>query len=317
MNSLFEILAPSFPLRNALYSSLLIGLAVPPVGVFLVLGRRTILALTLPQVSTLGVALVVWLGSLLGIRFASGHEEGVFIAWALGGALAAISAALGWQFLCERRLNSTSAAESSATYAIAAAVTLALAASRRVPELGLLETLNGQLLAVPGTLLSVQAVAGLSVLALLWLFEHPIQYALFDRTLCHASGLPAEWIGGIITTLIAGTVALGGMCAGPLTVFAFLILPPLAFLPFVKGLKGLYWLSAGSGVLCSYFGFWASYVLEDWNLPISAAQIILLGIVLLTTRCVALAVPTLRLRRDRKSTRLNSSHVALSRMPSS
>lgn len=308
MNSLLEILSPDFPLCKSVYSSLLIGAAVPPVGIFLVLGHRTILALTLPQVSTLGVALVVWLGSYFGIGFASGHESGIFIVWALSGALIAIAAALGWQFICERTLNSSSGSESSATYAVAAALTLALAASRRVPELGLLETLNGQVLAVPTTLLLVQAGASLLILFVLWLLARPFQYVLFDRVLCFASGLPADLIGGVMTALIAGTVALGGMCAGPLTVFAFLILPPLSFLPFVKRLKALYWLSAMSGVLCAYLGFWASYVLEDWNLPIPAAQIVLLGVVWIVGRGAVIGVAAFRSAAIKMKSKVDGRH---------
>jgi ABC-type Mn2+/Zn2+ transport system permease subunit len=288
MNSLFEILAPSFPLRNALYSSLLIGLAVPPVGVFLVLGRRTILALTLPQVSTLGVALVIWAASFLGIRFESGHEGNTFAFWALCGALGAMTFTLLSQFICEKRLGTSSNAESSASYAIAAALTLVLAASRRIPELGLLNMLQGEVLAVPTMLLVYQAVGFAIVAITLGLLARPFQYVLFDRALCYASGLPADLISCVMTVVITGTVALGGMCAGPLTVFSFLILPPLTFLPFVRNLKSLYWSSACCGVLCAFVGFWASYALDDWNLPISAAQIVLLGLVWITARITAL-----------------------------
>jgi hypothetical protein len=41
-------------------------------------------------------------------------------------------------------------------------------------------------------------------------------------------------------------------------------------------------------------GFWASYALEDWNMPIPAAQISLLGAMWLLSRCVSLAMPRAR-----------------------
>ncbi|MEI6233096.1 MAG: metal ABC transporter permease [Planctomycetota bacterium] len=287
MNSFFEILSPSFVLRNSLYSSLLIGAAVPPVGVFLVLGRRSILALTLPHVSTLGVALVVWLGSFAGVQFASGEGGGSFFAWALLGSLVAMAAALGWQWLLEKRLNSSAESESGAIYAVAAAATLALAASRRVTELGLLDRLKGEILAVPNTLLMLQATGFAVAMLTIFVFARPFQFLMFDRTLCYSSGLPADLLQAMMTALIAGMIALGGLCAGPLTVFAFLILPPLACLPFVKSVRTLYWLSAATGAVCAFAGFWASYAWEEWNLPIPAAQILLLGCVWCAGRCVA------------------------------
>jgi ABC-type Mn2+/Zn2+ transport system permease subunit len=299
VNSFFEILSPSFVLRNSLYSSLLIGLTVPPVGVFLVLGQRSILALTLPQVSTLGVALVVWLGSFFGVHFASGEGGGGFLAWALFGSMAAMSLALAWQWLLERRLNSSPESESGGMYAFAAALTLALAASRRVSELGLLDRLKGEILAVPTSLLILQSAGFAVILLTVFLFSRPFQFVLFDRMLCYASGLPADLLYMLITVLVAGTIALGGLCAGPLTVFAFLILPPLSCLPFVKNLRTLYWSSAFVGIACAFVGFWASYAWEDWNLPIPAAQISLLGLLWLIARLLAL----LRFRSRRQSSK--------------
>lgn len=288
MNSLLEILHPTFVLRNAFYSSLLIGAAVPPVGVLLVLGRRSILALTLPQVSTLGVALVVWLGSFFGARFTAPHAEGAFLFWALLGSVGAMTAVLSWQGLVNKRLGAATDTESGAMYAVAAALTLTLAASGRVAELGLLDRLKGEILAVPSTLLILQAAGFFVAIAVLMFCGRPLQFLLFDRVLCHASGLPADWLSAVMTALIAGTIALGGLCAGPLTVFAFLTLPALTALPFVKSLKTLYWSGAAIGIVCAFLGFWASYALEDWNLPIPAAQISLLGLLWIASRCVAL-----------------------------
>ena len=294
MNSLFEILNPNFVLRNSLYSSLLIGAAVPPVGVFLVLGRRTILALTLPQVSTLGVALVVWLGSFFGVHFASGEGNASFMVWALFGSLSAMAATLAWQRIIEKRLRSPMESESAAMYAVAAGATLALAASRRVAELGLLDKLKGEILAVPNSLLLLQAGGFSLALLTIYVLRRPLQFLLFDPLLCFASGLPEEMLNAVIFVLVVGTIALGGLCAGPLTVFAFLILPPLMCLPYIKSVSALYWTSAAAGVVCAFAGFWASYALDDWNLPVAAAQISLLGMMWTAARIWKLIKSRLR-----------------------
>ena len=54
METLREILAPDFLLRNSVYISLLIGLTCPLVGVFLVLRRLVFMGVALPQVSSCG-----------------------------------------------------------------------------------------------------------------------------------------------------------------------------------------------------------------------------------------------------------------------
>src|SRR5438094_916797 len=150
MDSLLDILSPGFALRNSLYASLLIGIFVPLLGVHLVIAKRSILALALPQISTLGVALTVWLSSVYGFRVLLDEDHsGWFLAAALGGALSAMALAMGWEHLMTTRLRSPEDSESGALYAVAAALTLAIAASRRVPELGMLDVLRGEILAVP------------------------------------------------------------------------------------------------------------------------------------------------------------------------
>ena len=64
MNVFTEVLSPSFLLRDALYTSVVIGLACPVVGVFLVLRRMVFMGVALPQLSSTGVALALSLHAL-------------------------------------------------------------------------------------------------------------------------------------------------------------------------------------------------------------------------------------------------------------
>lgn len=274
--SLLEILNPDFVLRNSLYASVLIGAVVPLVGVFLVIGRRTILALALPQVSTLGVALIVWSGTFLGVNWTFNHHGALFLACAISGAVAAMAAALIWEFLVERRCATPGEAETGALYALAAAGTLAIAASNLVPELGLLDVLRGEILAVPDSLLLSVAVGFSLILLVLVLFRRALHFVLYDAVLAHASGFAAKRVAFLTLGLISVTVALGGLCAGPLTIFAFLVLPPLTFLPLVRHLRHLYVASVIMGLVCAFCGFWISFAIEEWTLPIPSAQVLLL-----------------------------------------
>src|SRR5438445_11856194 len=70
MDTLLEILSPSFLLRNALYGGLVIGLVAPLVGVFLLARRLVFIGIALPQVSTAGVA-----GAFVWHTFFHGHSN--------------------------------------------------------------------------------------------------------------------------------------------------------------------------------------------------------------------------------------------------
>jgi zinc transport system permease protein len=286
LDSLSEILSPQFVLRNSLYSSLLVGTFVPLAGIYLVIGRQTILALMLPQVSTAGVALTLWIGGICGLKLTSDHHSGEFLLLGLFGGLTAMTMALAWQSILGRKLVTPRDSESGAVYALAAALTLAIAASNFVPELGLLDVLKGEILAVSTRLLVWQVGGFIIVTGALISLRHWLNFVLFDQTLAFAAGLPANLLAGITTAAIMLTIVLGGLCAGPLTIFAFLVLPPLTVLPLVRHMRGVYIGATIIGSMCAFGGFWISYSIQEWTVPIPAAQIGLLCLAWLITRCV-------------------------------
>src|ERR1700754_3924306 len=59
IESLKEILAPDFLLRDSIYVTLMVGLACPLIGSFLILRRLVFLGVALPQVASAGVALTL------------------------------------------------------------------------------------------------------------------------------------------------------------------------------------------------------------------------------------------------------------------
>lgn len=284
MQKLLEILALDFPLRNSLWSSLLIGLVVPVVGVYLVIGRKAILALMLPPISTLGVAVTLMMGTLLGVDFAVHEHASAFLAAALCGAFITMGGALLWQELLRRNVDTPGDSDSGTMYACATAAILVLAASRFVPELGLLDVLRGESLAVPDHLLIAEAVVLGIVVAVLGAMRHPFHFLLFDEKLAYAAGLPARWLSLLLQALICLTISIGGLCAGPLAVFGFLVIPALTVLPFVRRMGHLYLYASAIGFFCAFTGFYLSYTLEEVNVPVTAAQILLLGFIWVLTR---------------------------------
>ena len=282
-----EILDPSFSLRNSLYASLLIGAAVPLVGIHLVLGRRVIMALALPQGSTLGVALTLCAGSLLGVNFSDSHHEAAFFGVALLGALLVMGLCLLWEARQHARFAMSKDAEAGGIYAVAAAGVMALAASRAVPELGMLDVLRGEILAVSDTLLLWLAVGLLIVTGVLLWLRHAFVALLFDPGMSNTYSFPARALSFLANMLICTTIALGGLVAGPLTIFGFLLLPPLAMLPFARNMRALYLGSSVLGLIAAFLGFYLSYLQDEWNIPVPAAQLLLLGCALVIGRAGA------------------------------
>ncbi|MBI3830788.1 MAG: metal ABC transporter permease [Planctomycetes bacterium] len=295
MEKLLEILDPHFVLRNSVYASILIGAVVPLAGIHLVLSRRAILALALPEAGGMGVAFTAWLSVFLGSHITHDHPGAVpFFFWGLGGAFVAMALTLGLLLLLERRAAAPQNSETGAVFALAFGLTLALAASNLITELGILDLLKGEILAISNGLLVCLSIGFAAVAAVLFLLRHPLQMVLYDRRMAYATGLPARGLNALAMALVCVTIALGGLCAGPLAIFAFLVLPPVTVLPFVRRMRELYLLAPLLGITCGFGGFYASYVLEDWNLPTSAAQIVVLGLVWLFSRVVVLARPQLR-----------------------
>jgi zinc transport system permease protein len=281
-------------LHNSLYASLLIGAVVPLVGVHLVLGRRVIMAVALPSGATLGVALTLLAGSLLGVDFSQHKYEAMFFGVALLGGLAMMALCLLWEALQHSRFAISRDAESAGIYAIAAAGVMALAATNAVPELGQLDVLKGDILAVSSQNLAWLGVGmGIITVLLLW-FRHAFTALLFDPALMYTSHAPAKTLALLNNLLICVTIALGGLIAGPLCILGFLILPSLAMLPFAHSVAAMYAGTALLGLLCAFGGFCLSCLQDDWRIPIPAAQLLLLGCAVVIGRILAAFLSALR-----------------------
>src|SRR5258708_34260972 len=94
MHAFLEMFAPDFVLRNALWASLLLGGIAPLIGVHLVLERRVLLALALPEAGNLGVALAVWALAALGVNAGSESNATLVFGVSIVGALLLMALAL-------------------------------------------------------------------------------------------------------------------------------------------------------------------------------------------------------------------------------
>src|SRR5438874_6539065 len=158
METLRQILSPSFLLRNSVYTSVLIGFACPLVGVFLVLRRLVFMGVALPQISSTGVAIALSVPMWLGIvqpEHAAHSEHLLGFAGSMFFSLGAILVLA----LLERRGRGLPEGRLGTAYVVAAALSIIVLSQVRYGETGWLDVLKGQIVVVDAADLILTAAA--------------------------------------------------------------------------------------------------------------------------------------------------------------
>ena len=274
MDTLLEILNPNFLLRNALYGGLVIGLVAPLVGVFLLARRLVFIGITLPQVSTAGVAAAfVW------HTYFHGHQSrdvSDFMLALVGSTILTFAVILGLAFL-ERRGRGLGEGRIGMLYAIAGAVTILLLASDRVTEIGVLGLLKGEIIAIPDTELRILVLGYGAILALVTIFHKELVLVAVDREMAISLGKRVALWDLVLFGIIGVAISLGVLVVGPLVMFGFLVVPPMIAGRLAIGMRNVSIVAALVGAGIALVGFAAAYRL-DW--PTGPTDVALAGVVL-------------------------------------
>jgi ABC-type Mn2+/Zn2+ transport system permease subunit len=268
MQTFLEILNPSFLLFPALLGSSVLGLACPLIGAYLILRRTVFLGLTLPQIAGAGVAFAFWLHQMGLLSNTGGSERTVGMA----GSLLFTFLGMGILGYLEHRGKGWGEGRLAAAYSLAGALTILFIVFNPAGEVEILSLLKGEVIALSRTEINILlGVFGL-VLAGMLLFRREFLLASFDRDLAFLlKGGNLFW--DITLYLLAGlSIAIGVIMAGPLLIFGFLVLPPLAARPLVHGMTSFLSLSSLLGVLMAFFGFYLSVRLD---LPLGPTDVTL------------------------------------------
>jgi ABC-type Mn2+/Zn2+ transport system permease subunit len=258
MDTLIQILNPSYLLFPALVGSSILGFVCPAVGAYLILRRTIFLGLTLPQVAGAGVAFAFWVAQM-----------GFLSAVTLSAGLLAMTGSLLFTFFAllllaylELRGKGTAEGRLAAAYALAGALTILFIIFNPRGEVEILNMLKGEVISLSkGEIKLLAGVFGF-VLAAMFLFRREFLLNAFDRDLAFLlKGGNALW--DVLLYLLAGvSIAVGVIMAGPLLIFGFLVLPPLAAKPLVKGMTAFLWASSALGLAMAFFGFYASVKMD-------------------------------------------------------
>src|SRR5882672_3333073 len=274
MESLWQILSPDFLLRNSLYASILVGLACPLVGVFLVLRRLVFMGVALPQLSSTGVAfalsLPMWLNAAQPEH--TGHREHLLAF--IGSTVFSLGAILILAFL-ERRQRGLSEGRLGTSYVVSAALSILILSKNRYGEVGWLDLMKGEIITVSNFDFALTGIALGVVLVVLGFFYKELLLVSFDRAMAITLRKNVVLWDVVLYILIGMTVSMAVLSVGPLISFGFLLIPALASHLFAHTIRQFMMLASFVGGVAAFLGFWVAY---SWDLPVGPTDVVVLGL---------------------------------------
>ena len=279
---LSDIFRPDFLLAHALYGSLAVGLVCPLAGVYFVLRRLVLWGVALPQVASAGIAFAFLLQGL-GCTLLAGSETGERHL-AIAASLLFTGAAILALLFMERRSRAASEGRIGVLYALAWAASILFVASNAAGESEMAGLLKGEIVSISGP--DFRAILwgfGL-IAACLAVFRREFTLVSYDRDMASVLGRRAVLWDLFLYLLIGLAISLGVMTVGPLVIFAFLVIPPMAALPWARGMTSLSLLAALIGGVSAFGGFCLSYVCD---LPLGPVIVCAAGALLAVSRGAA------------------------------
>src|ERR1700742_1946825 len=222
METLREILAPDFLLRNSVYTGVMVGFICPLVGVYLVLRRLVFMGVALPQISSTGVAVALSLPLWLGFNLTEHGAHSEHLLAFAGSTVFTLIAILILAFM-ERRGRGLPEGRLGTAYVVAAASSILLLSKNRFGEAGWLDLLKGELIAISNFDFLLTAAALAFVLAVLGIFHKELLLVSFDRALAVTLRKKVVLWDAVMYLLIGFTVSIAVLSVGPLIAFGFLL----------------------------------------------------------------------------------------------
>ena len=254
-----EVLEFAF-MQRALLAALLVGLAAPAVGVFLVQKRLALLGDGIGHVALTGVAL----GFLLGT------------APVLTAVVVASIGAVVIELVRQQGRTSGDVALALMFYGGIAGGVLLIGLAPGGTNANLLSYLFGSLTAVSPE--DVYVITGLSVLllALLLAVGREMFAVCHDEEHARVSGLPVRTLNLLLAVLAAVTVTVAMRVVGLLLVSALMVVPVAAAQQLVRGFRATVALALGIGVVAAVSGVSGSYYAD--TAPGALIVVVALGV---------------------------------------
>src|SRR5208283_1644385 len=227
MDALHQILSPEFLLRNSVYTSVLVGFACPLVGVFLVMRRLVFMGVALPQISSTGVAVALSLPLWLGFNLTEHGSLSAHVLAFAGSIIFSLTARLVLALL-ERRGRGQPEGRLGTAYVVAAALSILLLSKNPYGEIGWLDMMKGEVIAISNVDLGLTAATLTLVIAVMGLFHRELLLVSFDREMAMILRKKVIFWDVLLYLLIGMTVSMAVLSVGPLIAFGFLLIPALS-----------------------------------------------------------------------------------------
>ena len=287
METLYQILSPDFLLRNSIYTSVLVGLACPLVGVFLVVRRLVFMGVALPQISSTGVAVALSLPLWFGFKLSEHSSHSAHTLAFVGSITFSLTAILVLAFL-ERRGRGQPEGRLGTAYVAASALSILLLAKNPNGETGWLDMLKGEVITISTFDLGLTAATLALVVATLGIFHKELLLVSFDRETAIIMRKNVVFWDVLLYVLIGLTVSMAVLSVGPLVAFGFLLIPALTAHLFARNMHRFTVMASLIGGVSAFLGFCIAY---KWDLPVGPTDVVLLGIFYIIAWIAARLIP--------------------------
>jgi ABC-type Mn2+/Zn2+ transport system permease subunit len=287
MEIIYQIFSPDFLLRNSIYTSVLVGLVCPLVGVFLVMRRLVFMGVALPQISSTGVAVALSLPLWLGFNLSEHSSHSAHMLAFIGSITFSLVAIMALAFL-ERRGRGQPEGRLGTVYVVAAALSILLLSKNPYGEIGWLDMLKGEVITISNFDLGLTAAMLTLVIAVLGLFHKELFLVSFDREMAIILRKNVILWDVLLYLLIGLTVSMAVLSVGPLIAFGFLLIPALSAHMVARNMRQFTVLAPLIGGVAAFFGFCIAYKLD---LPVGPTDVVLLGALYAVTWIIARIVP--------------------------
>lgn len=261
-------------LRNALIVGLLVGSLAPVIGGYFVLRRIVLLGITIPQVSSVGIAFVLMIQGLglFGLSPTHAHTaQGLPMIGALAFTLAGIII-LG---MLAHRKPQLADVSIGFTFALASALSFLLLSQSPVAEASMLNLLKGEIIATSDReLIGTGFLYVLAFVALVF-FHKEFLLLSYDRDFAVSMRKPVARYDLLFYVVAGVVVSLCVLTVGPITTFGYLVLPPMIALLFTRGMTRFFLAASSIGAVGSVVSLLIGFFLD---LPVGPTTVAVLAV---------------------------------------
>jgi ABC-type Mn2+/Zn2+ transport system permease subunit len=292
MEIIYQIFSPDFLLRNSIYTSVLVGLVCPLVGVFLVMRRLVFMGVALPQISSTGVAMALSLPLWIGFNLSEHSSHSAHMLAFMGSIIFSLTAIMVLAFL-ERRGHGQPEGRLGTAYVVAAALSILLLSKNPYGEIGWLDMMKGEVITISNFDLGLTAATLTLVIAVMGLFHRELLLVSFDREMAMILRKKVIFWDVLLYLLIGITVSMAVLSVGPLIAFGFLLIPALSAHIVARNMRQFMVLASLIGGVAAFLGFCIAY---RFDLPVGPTDVVLLGFLYAGTWIIARIIPHERFR---------------------